>query len=330
RRRGRPRPRHGQLARRPGPDGRHGRRARPAHRGRPAPVPRGGRRAARPHRQRGDARRRGRPGADRAHRLRPLRPRRRAARTPPGGPAGRATRPGEPAGRHTRMSTVTAPPWPRLTRATAHLPAPLAVLDRAALEHNADDLVRRAGGKPIRVATKSVRSRPVLREVLRRPGYAGLLAYALPEALWLAQEHEDVVVAYPTVDRVALAELVRDEQAARRVTLMVDSPEHLDVVDAVAPPRQRATVRVCLELDASYDLPGLRVGVWRSPVHTPEQARSAARAIADRPGFDLVGVMAYEAQIAGLGNRPARGGVAAHGRVAVVRGLQRLSWRELT
>jgi D-serine deaminase-like pyridoxal phosphate-dependent protein len=228
------------------------------------------------------------------------------------------------------MSTVTAPPWPRLTRATAHLPAPLAVLDRAALEHNADDLVRRAGGKPIRVATKSVRSRPVLREVLRRPGYAGLLAYALPEALWLAQEHEDVVVAYPTVDRVALAELVRDEQAARRVTLMVDSPEHLDVVDAVAPPRQRATVRVCLELDASYDLPGLRVGVWRSPVHTPEQARSAARAIADRPGFDLVGVMAYEAQIAGLGNRPARGGVAAHGRAAVVRGLQRLSWRELT
>lgn len=227
------------------------------------------------------------------------------------------------------MSGTTAPPWPRLTRATAHLPTPLAVLDRAALEHNARDLVRRAGGRPVRVATKSVRCRPVVREVLAQDGYAGLLAYALPEALWLAQEHEDVVVAYPTVDRVALAELVRDPRAARRVTLMVDSPEHLDVVDSVAPPGQRETVRVCLELDASLDLPGLRVGVWRSPVHTAEQARSAARAIVERPGFDLVGVMAYEAQIAGLGDRPAVPGIAAHGRATVVRGLQRLSWREL-
>ena len=39
--------------------------------------------------------------------------------------------------------------------------APFAVLDLHALDANADDLVRRAGGKPIRLASKSVRCRAI-------------------------------------------------------------------------------------------------------------------------------------------------------------------------
>ena len=38
--------------------------------------------------------------------------------------------------------------------ATAGLDPPLAVVDLAAFDHNAADLVRRAAGRPIRVASK--------------------------------------------------------------------------------------------------------------------------------------------------------------------------------
>src|SRR3954452_20552195 len=90
----------------------------------------------------------------------------------------------------------------RLDVATAALAPPFAVVDLDALDANADDLVRRAAGKPIRVASKSVRSRAVLRRVLVRPGFAGVLAYTLREALWLAGGNDpvsaDVVVGYPT------------------------------------------------------------------------------------------------------------------------------------
>jgi D-serine deaminase-like pyridoxal phosphate-dependent protein len=214
--------------------------------------------------------------------------------------------------------------WPGLTAATAHLDPPLGVLALDALGANAHDLLDRAAGTPIRVASKSVRVRAVLDAVLALPGYRGILAYTLAEALWLAEDHEDVVVGYPTVDRSALARLAADESLASRVTLMVDDVAQLDLLDAVAPPGRRAEIRVCLELDASYRsrLLGF-IGVRRSPVHEPAQARALAEAIAARPGVRLVGMMAYEAQIAGVGDR-------GSGRAAVIRRMQRASAAELT
>ncbi|NHN45219.1 alanine racemase [Microcella frigidaquae] len=223
--------------------------------------------------------------------------------------------------------------WPRLTAATTHLDPPLGVIDRAALAYNAADLVRRAGGAPIRVASKSIRVRGVLEAVLARPGFAGVLAYTLPEALWLADSRgrggsdiDDVVVGYPSTDRAALARLAADEQLAARVTLMIDDVAHLDLIDAVAAPGSRPSIRVALELDASWRAPLLgHVGVRRSPLHTPEQLATLARTVAERRGFVLDGVMAYEAQLAGLGDalpgRPLRS--------ALIRGIQRASRTEL-
>lgn len=196
--------------------------------------------------------------------------------------------------------------WPALDRATAELDPPFATLSTPALMHNAHDLIRRARGLPIRVVTKSVRSRGVLDAVLALPGFRGVLAYTLAEALWLAETIDDVVVGYPTLDRAALARLVSDAVAASRITIMVDSVEQLDAVDAVVAPDRRAVVRVCLDLDASWRSPIFgHVGVLRSPVHSAADARALAAAIASRRGFALVGVLSYEAQIAGVVNRPA-------------------------
>ncbi len=195
--------------------------------------------------------------------------------------------------------------WASLSAATAGLDTPLGAISLAALAHNAHDMLDRAAGRPIRVATKSIRVRAVTDAVLALPGYAGALAYTLPEALWLAETIDDVVVAYPTADRAALAALGASPRLASRVTIMVDSVGQLDFVDSVVAPGARESIRVCLELDASWISRTLgHVGVRRSPVHTVEQAVALARTIVDRPGFELVGIMSYEAQIAGLTNRP--------------------------
>jgi len=216
----------------------------------------------------------------------------------------------------------------RLERATAHLETPLAVVDLTAFDANAAALSARSSGKPIRVATKSVRCRGLLERVLKRPGWRGVMAYTLPEAIWLVRAGvtDDVLVAYPTVDRSAIAELVTDPQLTASITLMVDHPAHLDVVDQVAPGKSRETVRVCLELDAAWHPAGpVYLGVRRSPIHSAAQAGALARRIVERPGFNLVGMMSYEAQIAGVGDAPPN--QAVRGRL--IRLMQRRSLAEL-
>lgn len=217
----------------------------------------------------------------------------------------------------------------RYDRATAALEPPFAILDLAAMRANAADLVRRAAGKPIRVASKSVRSRPVLERILAMDGFRGIMAFTLPEALWLASHGlTDILVAYPTADRRALAELAGDARAAREIVLTVDSPEHLDFVeDAVAAVTARHEIRISLDIDAGYvTLSGkFRAGALRSTIREPEQAADLAAEVAKRPGFRLVGLMAYEAQIAGVGDDPP--GNAAFAQV--IRVMQSRSARDL-
>lgn len=229
----------------------------------------------------------------------------------------------------------------RLDAATAHLDAPFAVVDLDAFDHNAAETARRAGDKPVRLVTKSVRCRELLRRVLATPGYAGLMCYSLSEALWLYREGvgDDLVVAYPTAERAALRELAADPAAAAAITLTVDSTEHLDLIDAAVRgddgDSEPCELRLCLEVDASWRprvgpsfAPGggrLHVGTRRSPVRSAGQARELAEAVRDRAGFRAVGLLVYEGQIAGLGDAPAGSPVKA----AAVRWMQRRSAGEL-
>ncbi|MEU8296257.1 alanine racemase [Micromonospora sp. NPDC048909] len=217
----------------------------------------------------------------------------------------------------------------RLDRATAHLDPPYAVVDLTAFDANASALAGLAAGKPVRLASKSVRSRELITRALHRSGWRGVLAFTLPEAIWLVRAGvaDDVLVAYPTVDRGALAELAADPALAAAVTVMVDGTDQLDLIDTVRAPDQRAELRVCLDLDASWRPLGGRVhvGVRRSPVHSARAAGALAATVAGRAGFRLVGLMAYEAQIAGLGDAPP--GQALLGRA--IRLAQRRSYREL-
>lgn len=198
--------------------------------------------------------------------------------------------------------------------ATAGLTAPLSVVDLDAFDANAADLVRRAGGKPIRVASKSLRVRALIERALATPGFAGVMAYAVREALWLARPSagtaesagaadagiEDVFVAYPTVDVTAVREITADPVASSRITLTIDSMEHLDLLASAA---GQHPLRVALDVDSSLRFGRGRftahLGVRRSYLRDPDEVASLARAARDR-GLTVVGLMFYDAQIAGL------------------------------
>ncbi len=245
---------------------------------------------------------------------------------------------------------MSEPLLARLERATGAVQPPFALVDLDALWRNAADMERRAAGKPIRLASKSVRCRALQERVLDRSGFRGTLAFTLPEALWLAElGFHDIVVAYPTADREALRMLARRtaQESEAHVAVMVDSPAQLDAIESAiasrdvrgagrhegvgdgAPSEQEglASVEVCIDIDAGlWLLDGrVRVGAKRSPVHTPEQAASLAREILARERLRLVGIMAYESQIAGVGDTPP----GRRLRATAIRALQRRSAREL-
>ncbi|GAB3885462.1 alanine racemase [Terrabacter terrigena] len=185
-----------------------------------------------------------------------------------------------------------------LSAATADLPAPLAVVDLDAFDENARTLVSLAGGLPIRIATKSLRCRPLVERALAHDGFAGLMCYAVREALWWARDgHDDLLVAYPSVDVPALTELASDPALTRAVILMIDSVEHVDFLAREVAGHEG--LRVAVDVDASLRLGPAHMGVRRSPTRTPDEVETVVRRAQER-GLVVAGLMFYDAQIAGL------------------------------
>jgi D-serine deaminase-like pyridoxal phosphate-dependent protein len=227
---------------------------------------------------------------------------------------------------------VPAPPQSheRYEQVFAEVEAPFAFVDLEAMWANAEEMLGRAGGKPIRVASKSLRCRALLEAILARdPRFQGLMTFTLPETLWLAEQGlENLLLAYPTADVGALEELALRSAANPEGApiVMVDCVEHLEMIGSVlgkgAPP-----LRVCIDVDASWWWLGgrVKVGPKRSPIHTAEQAVALAREIEKRPQIELDALMAYEGQIAGVGDRPP----GQWRRGAAIRFMQRRSAEEL-
>ncbi len=186
---------------------------------------------------------------------------------------------------------------PAVRAAVSHLPAPFNVLDLDAALANAQDMTSRAQTTPIRLASKSLRIPELMRRVLALPGYQGVLAFSVAEALWLVSEgFRDIVVAYPCANPELLRAVNSDPVAREEITLMVDSVEH---VEFIARHVEDPQLRLCLDIDASLEVGPAHIGALRSPVHSAAQAVVVAQEIIRRRGLRLVGLMAYEGQIAG-------------------------------
>lgn len=174
--------------------------------------------------------------------------------------------------------------------------APCLFLDIDALNSNIAWAIENAGGKKLRIATKSVRSVEVLRRILSSSTiFQGPMTYTLDEALWLRElGFKDILMGYPTTDSKALARLAQDPS---EITLMVDLPEHLEFLESFSP---REKFSVCLDVDLSMDLPGVRFGVYRSHLTDRETLWPLLARFKNSGKLQLTGLMGYEAQVAGV------------------------------
>jgi D-serine deaminase-like pyridoxal phosphate-dependent protein len=222
--------------------------------------------------------------------------------------------------------TGTGDIYQHYLQAIAGRPLPLAFVDLDAFDHNAGVLAGLAGGKPIRVATKSLRCPALLRRVLARgPAFRGLMAWAVPEAAFLSvQGFDDILVGYPSVQPAELQQAAELVKAGKQLCLTVDCEAHLQLASAAAR-AAGTTLPVCLDLDVSTDYRLLYFGTRRSPLRTAAQVQSLARAALAAPGLRLTGLLAYEGQLAGVPDDVA----GARARSAVVRALKRDSGRRV-
>nr|WP_241680642.1 alanine racemase [Pseudactinotalea suaedae] len=217
---------------------------------------------------------------------------------------------------------TSAAPW---QEATAGIPGPVAVVDLESFEANARDLLARAQGTPVRVASKSLRVRALIDKALASPGFAGVMAFSLAEALWLVEQGvRDVLLGYPSVDRRALSSLVSDTRAREQITLMVDDVAQVALVERAitrAGSPDGPPVQVCLDVDAGLRFGPVHVGPRRSPVHDVADAVALARAVERTGRLRVRGVMFYEGQVAGVNEAGVRG--------PVVRAMKRASMAQL-
>ncbi|MGS0897135.1 amino acid deaminase/aldolase [Burkholderia stagnalis] len=216
--------------------------------------------------------------------------------------------------------------YPTYRDALAGHRLPAAFVDLDCLDANLADLERRARGRPIRLVTKSVRSRELIGAALAAgPFMRGLLCYSAAEAAWLADGgFDDIVVAYPTVEPADLRAVAAQRRQGRSITLMVDDGAQVDAIDSVAR-AEDVTIPLAIDLDMSSAYPGLYFGMYRSPVRDAAGAVELADRIADRRYVRLDGLLGYEGQIAGVADTTPGGGV----RNALIRHLKRRSAREI-
>lgn len=220
--------------------------------------------------------------------------------------------------------------WDDFRRLLAGERLPAALVDLDALDRNVDRVRARVAptGRTVRIATKSVRHRGLLRRILDRGGepFRGLLCFSAEEAAWLAASgFDDLLIAYPTAQPRALDAVAERVRSGRTIRCVVDSADHLEALSAAAR-RNGVALDAVIDLDVSYRPLGGRAhfGVRRSPLRSPEHVAAFARAARSVPGIRIVGLMAYEAHIAGLPDA-ARGSPSWVFRNALIRAFKSIA-----
>ncbi|MFS0781733.1 amino acid deaminase/aldolase [Bacillus sp. 1P06AnD] len=180
---------------------------------------------------------------------------------------------------------------------------PALFLDLSAFEANCRAIAAQAANKRIRIATKSIRSVDILRRILDSSDvYQGLMCFTASEALFLHEKgFDDLLIGYPSYDREALKKIAAANQNGYRIVTMVDSNEHVLFLSSLAQ-EMGGLFHICMDMDMSTRFASLHFGVRRSPINTVEQLIELAEACEKMPGLNVMGLMGYEAQIAGVGD----------------------------
>lgn len=203
---------------------------------------------------------------------------------------------------------------------------PLAYVDLDLLDENIKAIKSRAGNKKIRVASKSIRCKYVLEHILKNDTiYQGLMTFTAREALTLLKEgFDDVLMGYPVVNPREINEFCIATKSGKTAVLMVDSVEHFQLIEEQAK-KYSILQPVCIDVDMSSDYPGIHFGVYRSPVNTVDKFKKLVDAAQAFTHVKIIGLMGYEAQIAGVGDNSPYNGV----KNPVIKLLKSFSIQEL-
>ncbi|WP_042350267.1 amino acid deaminase/aldolase [Bacillus massiliigorillae] len=184
------------------------------------------------------------------------------------------------------------------------IPLPALLLDEAAFESNCKSIAAKANGKTIRIATKSIRSAKVLQRILESDSvFKGLMCFSPREAVFLIEKgFDDLLLGYPCWDEEAIGEIAKHNKNGRRIICMVDSEEHIDFLERIGQ-QVNGKLNICIDVDMSTKFGSLHFGVRRSPLTNEIDVLQVARKIKNCEHLELIGLMGYEAQIAGVGEQ---------------------------
>jgi D-serine deaminase-like pyridoxal phosphate-dependent protein len=209
---------------------------------------------------------------------------------------------------------------------------PLAFIDLENFDRNVKYVAstQKDTGKTIRVHTKSVRCISAIKRIFKVGGerFKGLMTVSMEETNFLADKgFDDFIVAYPTVQPSDLKLLVKLTKKGKRISLMVDSIEHLKILSE-AGQKSGKVLNACIEVDCAYHplKTPIHLGVRRSPLRTVEDVMSVVRESMKLRGVSINAIMGYEGHIAGPNDNIPHKWVMNK----VIRILKRASIREFT
>ncbi len=182
-----------------------------------------------------------------------------------------------------------------------HLEHPYAWLDLNALDANIEFVNRACKTKPVRIATKSIRSVDVLKYIERNlANCSGYMTYTAAETLYLIDNgFNHFLVGYPVMEKESVRKLLLAVKEGKDITFMVDCEQHLLFLQQLAEETD-VKVHVCIDINVSADYSILYFGTKRSPITTIEKLQSFLRTFKKYPLVQVVGAMGYDAQIAGV------------------------------
>lgn len=186
------------------------------------------------------------------------------------------------------------------------LDAPFAWLDLDALEENILQVKRMVPNQQIRIATKSIRSVDVLKKVASLLGsqLSGWMTFSAAETDFLCEKGFDhFLLGYPTMENTTVRTLMQWIQKGKDITFMVDSEaqmHHLNDLAMVLNVR----VAVCIDVNVSLDLKAIYFGTRRSSITDHVTLKRLIQRSRAFKHIRLTSIMGYDAQLAGVGDRP--------------------------
>lgn len=181
--------------------------------------------------------------------------------------------------------------------------SPAAWLDMDSLDHNIKLVNSKTNGKNLRIASKSVRNISVLKYVAENsPDYIGLMSYDAAESQYLLENgFADVLCAYPQMNKAAItdAEKAASNLTDSKLTWMVDKPEHVTLLAEIGSELKK-DLRLCIDINTSTKYPAVYFGTQRSQIDSVKKLKKFLKVLKKTSNIQVVGLMGYEGQIAGL------------------------------